>query len=105
MTDDDKKRFLATWLEKYQAVNYEVERLRDLFKMDVESDLELSIWAMFDAYTKLLGDVAGDIWNSLDWFIYDNNAGQNGLEAGLNEEASRPIRTLDDLWWLIKVEG
>jgi hypothetical protein len=37
--------------------------------------------------------------NWIDWFIYDNDWGSNGLEAGYDKE--KPVFTLDDLYKLL----
>jgi hypothetical protein len=41
--------------------------------------------------------------NWIGWWVYDNYCGKGNLTAGYNKDL-RPIKTLDDLWWLISYE-
>lgn len=51
-------------------------------------------------YIKLLADCSGDKAGWVKWFVWDNDMGENKLEAGYDGEM-KPICNYDDLFDLI----
>lgn len=62
-----------------------------------DSPLGLAVWRpmelLIDCVAKLLGDDAGTI----DWFFWDNDGGEKGLEHSLPCGEMRAVKTVDDL--------
>lgn len=52
---------------------------------------------------QLVAALIGDTEIGLDWFIYENDCGAKGYEAGIDGDL-RPIRTIDDYLWLVNLE-
>lgn len=63
--------------------------------LDVEGKLDMAIWKMFDV---LLDEVDQCDW--LEWYIYDNDCGEDAMEAGFDDDV-HPIRNSRDLAKLI----
>jgi hypothetical protein len=40
----------------------------------------------------------------IEWYIWENKGGRGGMSAGPTG-ALRPIRTVEDLYWLLTLEG
>jgi len=54
-----------------------------------------------DSYIKLLSQSVGDCDNWVEWFVFENDMGDNHMMAGYDDKETR-IRNLDDLWSLIE---
>lgn len=72
-----------------------------------EGPYQQSLFTLMDKYVDAVMQIIGDERQWLSWFIYDNEFGAKGFEAGfLDEEIEtdnqmRNIRTIDDLIWLL----
>ncbi len=51
---------------------------------------------LFDDQIKLVAELIGDTKEGLEWFIYDNECGEKGMEARVGENVMRKINTVDD---------
>lgn len=71
------------WLNYPLAFAATIERLQGALTESVQSQMDWADW--------------------LSWYAYINGMGSKGLEAG-PKGATRPIRTLDDLLWLVELE-
>ena len=52
---------------------------------------------------QLVAALIGDTKEGLDWFIYENECGEKGHEAGF-EGNMRSIKTAEDYLWLVEVD-
>ena len=59
---------------------------------------------LFDDQIKLVAEMIGDRKEGLEWFVYDNECGDKGLEAGVDGDM-RKIKTVDDYIYLIKKQS
>lgn len=57
---------------------------------------------LFDDQIKLVAAIIGDSKENLEWFIYENECGDNGCEAGIDGDM-REIRTAEDYLWLVDI--
>jgi hypothetical protein len=57
---------------------------------------------LFGDQIKLVAELIGDTKEGLEWFIYDNECGEKGLEARAGENEMHKINTVDDYIELIK---
>jgi hypothetical protein len=63
----------------------------------ITSPLTEKLWAMSDRYGALIEAIIGRRSGLLEWYVWENDCGKNGIEAGPD---NRPIKTIDDLVWL-----
>lgn len=58
-----------------------------------------------DDYINLLSEAIGDYTDFVSWFVFENEFGAKGLEAGPTTEDLKPIKTARDLWeWCLEKE-
>jgi hypothetical protein len=109
MTREQKLTMLRDWKSQYTEIGLLIASLEPVFGDLVESPIFTQLYAIFERRTKALADVLGLkqkdenalFGNDLGWFCYDNAMGEKGHEAGF-DGVTRPIRTLEDLLWLIE---
>jgi hypothetical protein len=73
-----------------------------MLRLDPENPLCQAVWRTQEVLTDTTSDLLDDGFEWLSWFWLENDMGRKGLEAG-NKDEKRPIRTLDDLVWLLEV--
>jgi len=109
-----KKKVTEDSPERQSFIKY-MERLKSFYQLrhetgDIlgkllfsESYVYLSFGEEFmNHYIELIEDVFGDKCSWIQWFIFENDWGAKGYEAGYDGKVS-PIRTLGELYDLIKV--
>lgn len=83
----------------------DVDAAYDATKAGIGCDIEAPLWqAVFAMQAELIKQAAkliGDQYDWLDWFVYENDCGTKGLEAGF-ERKLRKIRTPADIVRLIE---
>lgn len=52
-------------------------------------------------YIGIVATLIGDTKDGLDWFLFENECGDKGYEAGIDEGETRKIRTVEDYLWLV----
>lgn len=50
---------------------------------------------------KIVATLIGDTKAGLEWFLYENECGDKGYEAGIDEGEMRQIKTVEDYLWLV----
>ncbi len=108
-----KKKVTEDSPDKQMFIKY-MERLKSFYKLRnetgdslgkllfSESFIYLSFGEEFmNHYIELLEDVFGDKNSWIQWFIFENDWGAKGYEAGFTDKMS-PIKTTEDLYDLIK---
>jgi hypothetical protein len=54
-----------------------------------------------DDYINLLSEAVGDDSDWIEWYVFENEMGKKGMEAGYNGKEEK-ITNLDQLWGLIQ---
>lgn len=80
------------------------ENLYTLTNLSPESKLVSVMYKPLDKYMILLQECINDNVGWINWFVWDNNCGERGLEAGYTGNM-KPIKTVNDLIMLIKEKG
>ena len=50
---------------------------------------------------KIVATLIGDTKEGLEWFLFENECGDKGYSAGIDEGETRPIKTIEDYLWLV----
>lgn len=103
----NRLEILEAWAQAHARTEEAYEVLKK-FGVNIDAPIADLIWKMFDEATKLaslalLGHPP-TVNCPLSWYCWDNNMGAKELEAGPTGN-TRPIRTLEDLLWLIDGEA
>ncbi len=53
---------------------------------------------------KIVATLIGDTKEGLDWFLFENECGDKGYPAGIDEGETRKIRTVEDYLWLVDLD-
>lgn len=77
-------------LEKFEDL---VETISDGYRVSVGGRI-------IDSYIKILEETCGDKANWISWYVFENDWGSRGMEAGYEGEM-KPIKNYKDLWRLI----
>lgn len=56
---------------------------------------------LLDDQVKIVATLIGDTKGGLDWFLFENECGDKGYEAGVDEGEVRSIKTVEDYLWLV----
>lgn len=59
---------------------------------------------LLDDHVKFVATLVGDTKAGLDWFLFENECGDKGHEAGIDEGEMRPIKTVEDYLWLVGLD-
>lgn len=104
MTNDEKAAMLIQWQTRMECADMPIEPVTECLGLSVESPIHQAVWALQDAYTKAVGKLVGDPAEWLGWYANENDFGRKAFEAGVTGDM-RPIKDLDDLLWVMEVEG
>jgi len=98
------KELIAGLIDRVQEMD-EIDSIIDkVIGYTPDSRLGTVIYNMIDAQVELIERLAGCKDNLLSWFIWENDCGERGLEAGIIGDM-REIRTVDDLIWVLEITG
>jgi hypothetical protein len=98
----DIGRLLYQWMERKIDLDNAFDKLKEAVGETVESPLFNAAYVLFDAYTDATAKLVNDNGQWLTWFMYDNDAGANEMEASPGKRyPMREIKTLEDLEKLI----
>ena len=93
---------LKPWAAQYKAIRAAYEPLEDALNLGPENPIFEALYGTFDAYSEVLAQLVGDSGGWLEWYVHENELGDKGMEDGLVDDM-RPIRTIADLAWVIRV--
>ena len=99
----NKKKLLKEYIQSVKELNKMIDGLKKA-GIELSESMIDTIYAPTTFGAKAIEELInpnGFDW--IEWFIWDNNFGENGLRAG-NEEDFDQINNLDDLWRLINDE-
>ena len=98
MTKEETKEILTEFFEIYGECNEHLDKL--IYLVGIGGGLIESVFNLISLHVKTIERLIGDKNGTIDWYLWENNCGSKGLEGGNNDE-TRPIKTIDDLIWLI----
>lgn len=93
---------LQRWIDAMQAADEHFDSLTDIMGLEPEGPTCTAVYALQGALTAATADLVGDSVQNLEWFWTENGMGSKAQPAG-PVGAFRPIRTSEDLAWLISV--
>lgn len=103
MIDKAKKLAILTrWQKAIEEADANFDPVVEILGLIPESPLIEAFWCTQSVLTDTTSDLLNDGNGWLVWFWLENDMGRKGLEAGTEAE-KRPIRTLDDLIWVMEV--
>lgn len=98
MTRDEAETLLSRWRDRFKDIQSVFDAACELHGGDGESRWAKAVYSAFAGYTEMLAIVVGDDDGWLDWFLWENSAGRNKLEAkAASWDKPRPIKTVRDL--------
>ena len=95
---------LQIWQAAIEAADAKISPVMEVLKLPPESPVFEAVSELQDALTAVVSAIFDDADGSIAWYWLENDMGRKGLEAHPAGEAFRPIRTLDDLLWLMGYE-
>lgn len=100
MKEEPNKTLLKKYIESVKNLNEIIDNLRSAgINLDdkVIDAIYTPVHLAAKAVEELINQEGAD-W--IEWFIWDNNFGESGFQAGCAENI-RPIKSVDDLWDLM----
>lgn len=104
MTHEEKLNRLREWEAHLRDLDAAWDKLHSLTGASTDGPLGDATWCVFDAYTNAIAREIGDAESWLSWHWLENKLGERAHEAG-NKREMRPIRNIEDLLWVIELEG
>lgn len=80
----------------YRRLNAAIDAAKNAGCIDIDGELFTAIHCAMDAHLEMID---ADEW--ITWFVYENDCGASGMDAGFDDDV-KPIRTAGDLLWLIR---
>jgi hypothetical protein len=104
MTPQEKVERINKLIASYRELDEAFDLLHEALGFSGESPLHEAAWRTFDVAMESIAREIGDdptVFGWLHWFIYENDCGAAGMEAGLTNNL-RPIKTAAELIELIE---
>ena len=102
MTREQKLAHIQAWHDAMTKADDTIQPVIDALKLCGEDPITNTVWQLQTDLTRAYAEILDDALESLSWFACENDMGRKGMEAGVAGEM-RPIRTVEDLLWLIEV--
>lgn len=103
MIDKTRKLAILTrWQKAIEEADAHFDPVVEMLRLDPENRVCRAVWRTQEALTATTSDLLDDGREWLGWFWLENDMGRKGLDAGTVAE-KRPIRTLEDLIWVMEV--
>src|ERR1035437_6643131 len=102
MNTNNKIKLIETLIAIYKEMDAVCDQAKGILGIEVDSKLLDPFWRAFDGYVKAVSALVGDAgaeW--LSWFIWENDCGEKGMEAGYDKRL-RPVKTVRQLVALIE---
>lgn len=97
-----KLAILTRWQKAIEEADANFDPVVAMLGLIPESPLIDAFWCTQSVLTATTSDLLDDGNDWLAWFWLENDMGRKGLMAG-SEAVKRPIRTLEDLIWVMEV--
>lgn len=102
MTRAEKLQTLHAWQHRVTTCREAIAPAIDIMGLDERCPLLEQIWLLETTLTAAIAQIVGDEAEWLDWYAHENAFGAKGMDAG-PKDAMRPIKTPEDLLWLIEI--
>jgi hypothetical protein len=104
MTPAEKLAALQAWQVAIERADKLINPVIEALQLTPESPPCEAVWGLQGALTAAVAAQVGDSFEWLNWYAHENNFGAVGHVAG-PVGATRKIRTLEDLLWLIEANN
>lgn len=94
MTKQEKIYLIQKLKQKLTKADKSMELMYSVFGRNPEGPFQDGIYGLFDMAIDGAAKAIGDDGDWLSWFIYENDWGKKGYEAGRDE--LKPITTIDE---------
>lgn len=102
MTREQKLAHIQAWHDAMTRADDAIQPVIDALKLCGEDPITNTVWQLQTDLTHAYAALLDDAFESLAWHAAENDMGAKGREAGIGSDV-RPIRTAEDLLWLIEV--
>lgn len=102
MSRDEKLAHIQAWHDAMTRADDAIQPVIDALKLCGEDPITNTVWQLQTDLTRAYAALLDDAFESLAWHAAENDMGAKGREAGIGSDV-RPIRTAEDLLWLIEV--
>ena len=102
MTRDEKLAHIQAWRDAMTKADEAVQPVIDALKLCGDDPITNTVWQLQTDLTRAYAALLDDAFESLAWHAAENDMGAKGREAGIGSDL-RPIRTAEDLLWLVEV--
>ena len=102
MTRDEKLAHIQAWHDAMTRADDAIQPVIDALKLCGEDPITNTVWQLQTDLTRAYAALLDDAFESLTWHAAENAMGAKGREAGIGSDV-HPIRTAEDLLWLIEV--
>lgn len=103
MTRHQRKTLITDCLKQYKEANSFFEDCSKILGAGPESELFSLIFRQAQKIVDLTSTLVGDNSGWIDWYISENNFGENGYPAGYDQKI-KSIRAIEDLLDLIDID-
>ena len=102
MTREQKLLHIQAWHDAMTKADETIQPVIDALKLCGEDPITNTVWQLQTDLTRAYAEILDDAFESLNWYASENDMWRGGMEAGIGSDM-RPIRTAEDLLWLIEV--
>lgn len=102
MKRDEKLAHIQAWHAAMTKADETIQPVIDALKLCGDDPITNTVWQLQTDLTRAYAALLDDAFESLAWHAAENDMGAKGREAGIGSDL-RPIRTAEDLLWLIEV--
>lgn len=102
MTRDEKLAHIQAWHDAMTKADASLQPVIDALKLCGDDPITNTVWQLQTDLTRAYAEILDDALESLSWYACENDMGAKGRVAGIGSDV-RPIRTAEDLLWLIEV--
>lgn len=102
MTREQKLLHIQAWHDAMTKADETIQPVIDALALCGEDPITNTVWQLQTDLTRAYAEILDDALESLNWYAIENDMGAKGREADIGSDL-RPIRTAEDLLWLIEV--
>ena len=102
MSRDEKLAHIQAWHDAMTKADEAIQPVIDALKLCGDDPITNTVWQLQTDLTRAYAALLDDAFESLAWHAAENDMGAKGREAGIGSDL-RPIRTAEDLLWLVEV--
>ncbi len=101
MNREDKLVWINRWADVLNDANAQLDPVIELLRLPPEGPITEALWNTQTLLTQAVSRLVDDQLSWLRWYAHENQMGLRGHPAGFGGN-KRPIKTLDDLLWLVE---